>query len=616
MGKAASVVMPFVKTPINIAKESFDYSPLGMGKSLLVDTIRVKKGDMSATQYIHNLAKGLTGTAVSTLGFLLAMGALIPGVELTGAPPEDKKEREFLYAQGWKPYSLKIGDAYFPVSWAQPVATTMLMGVTVADTIGRDEDFQLVDATGLIGTFFDSIAEISPLAGLKDLFMFNDTIGDAVVHLGQDLTSQFIPAIGRQISRVADPNEYDIYTGDPANQLKNQAATTFGFANEADVAQKVDVWGQPQTQEGGWLERLLQNMVSPTNISVASEDAINNELMRLYKATGDADALPIVFNERELATNDVKEIFGDSINLSAKELQELKEGIGQSSRIAVEDYINSEQYKADDDTTRVKKINTMYDDVRELYRQAKARGLDLPSITDQVDVQSQEYFLGEADNPIPDVAMLMPEYDYGVKNDVSDILFALYKDTGDNSFLLEPEDNFKYKGKTYEYDGDPRVEVFEGYGELPGLNDVVGSAWFESQSDDQKAKIVDNTVDDILEALEYDVVSNEDPLAILAQAEKTDTTAYERFNAPGWKNYGPDDKIVKQLDSLGVYPKVKDEFTDNKITYTLTEADKKTLADMTYKELLKLGTLDADSAQKAIDKAYTVFKNMVIEREK
>ena len=622
VGKFVSVAMPFVKTPINIAKESFDYSPLGMGKSLIVDTIRVKKGDISATQYIHNLAKGVTGTAVSALGFMLAMGMLIPGVELTGAPPEDKKEREFLYAQGWKPYSLKIGDTFFPVSWAQPVATTMLMGVTLADTIGKDEDFQLVDATGLIGTFFDSIAEISPLAGLKDLFQYNDSFGEAAVGVAQDLITQFIPAIGRQVSRVVDPNEYDIYTGGPVEQLKNQAASTFGFANEADTAQKVDVWGQPKTQQGDLFDRFIQNMVSPTNISVLSQDAVNNELMRLYESTGDAKALPIVFNERELKSNDVKEIFGDAIKLTAKELQTLKEGIGQSSRIAVETYINSEQYKADDDKTRAKTINAMYDDIRSLYRQAKAQGIDLPSVIDQVDVQSQEYFLGESnyDSPIPDVSMLVPEYDYGVNNDVSDILFALYKDTGDKSFLLEPKDAFKYKGETYEYESDPRIEVFEGYGDLPGLNDIVNSAWFEQQGNKEKAKIIDNSVDDILEALELSVVSRENPMAALLESEKVDTTAYERFNTPGWKEYSPDDKIVKQLDKLGVYPKAIDSFSaKNDLaqgTYTLTQADKKTLADMTYKELLKLGTLDAESAQQAIDKAYETFRNMIIERER
>lgn len=627
LGGAASVVMPFVKTPINIAKESFDFSPLGMGKSLTLDLYRVVSKKMTATQFIHNLSKGLTGTAVSALGFLLAQGMLIPGVELTGAPPEDEKEREFLYAQGWKPYALKIGDVYFPVSWAQPVATTMMMGVTLSDTIGKNEDFSLVDVAGLTSTLFDSIAEISPLAGLKDLLQYNDTAGEAALSVGSDLVTQFIPAIGRQVGRIIDPREFDTYTGGTLEQLKNQGAVAVGAPDQLDVAQKVDIWGHPQTQEGDWFERFIQNMVSPTNISVAPQDAINDEIMRLYKSTGNANVLPKVFDKRKLDTADVKEILGSDIELTAKDLQALKEGMGQSSRAAVESYINSEQYKADDDTARVKTINGMYEAVRALYRQAKARGLDLSTVADQTAVQAQEYFSGEStyDSPIPDAAMLVDEYDYGVDSSAADALFSLYKDTGDKSFLLEPEDTFKLNNKTFEYQDDPRVDLFQGYtdstGEAyQGLNDIINSVWFGRQDDKQKAKIVDDVVSDILSAIKKDTAAQTDPLAALMQKPSTDTKAYEAFNSPGWSGYGPDDEVIKQLDSLGVYPKNVDSFAAkndlSKGTYYTTDTDKKQLADMTYRALKTVGTFDAETAQKIIEDTYTKWKQMIIEREK
>ena len=629
LGGALSVVMPFVKTPINIAKESFDYSPLGMGKSIIIDTIRVAKGNMSATQYIHNLSKGLTGTAVSVLGFLLANGMLIPGVELTGAPPEDEREREFLYTQGWRPYSLKIGDTYYSISWAQPVATTMLMGVAIADIAGRNEDYQLIDAgIDLVGTLFDSVVDISPLAGLKDLFAYNESAADAFMGIGQDLLGQFVPSVMRQAAGTIDPAQYDVYTGDTLEEIKNQFATAVpGLGQAADVGQKVDAWGQPQEQSGDWFDRLLQNIFSPGNISTLSQDEVSTEIMRLYQSTGN-NVLPVVFDKRELTTNDVKEIFGDEIKLTAKELQALKEGIGQSSRTAVEDYLNSEQYKNDDDEARSRIIGGIYSDIRALYRQAKAKGLDLSTVTDQVDVQSSKYFSGESEyeSPVPDVSMLVPEYDYGVDSFAADEMFSLYKKTGDDSFILKPEETFDYNNKTFEYEQDPRPDIFEGYVDsagqtYDGLNEIISSALFVTQTDKQKAKIIDDTVNDILNAIEKDTVKKVDPITALTQKEPTDTTMFERFNAPGWNEYSPDDKVISKLNEIEVYPKAIDSFSaKNELpqgTYKLSESDKKELANMTHKELLKqIDYLTADTAQQIIDDAYTAFKKSIIERIK
>ena len=77
LGKAVAIAQPFVKTPINIARRTFENSPAGLAKTLIYDTVQLKRGKITANKYIDNLSKGFTGSLLSTLGFFLAKG-LIP----------------------------------------------------------------------------------------------------------------------------------------------------------------------------------------------------------------------------------------------------------------------------------------------------------------------------------------------------------------------------------------------------------------------------------------------------------------------------------------------------------------------------------------------------------
>ena len=55
-------VLPFVKTPMNVAKGGMEYNPAGLIKTLTYDTVQLRKGNISVNKYIDNLSKGLTGT--------------------------------------------------------------------------------------------------------------------------------------------------------------------------------------------------------------------------------------------------------------------------------------------------------------------------------------------------------------------------------------------------------------------------------------------------------------------------------------------------------------------------------------------------------------------------
>ena len=631
-GKVLSVVMPFVKTPINIAKQSFDYSALGLGKSLLVDTFRVRGGQLSATEYIHNLSKGLTGTAISVIGFMLAKGLLIDGVKITGGAPDDKDEEAFLRAQGWQPYSLQIGDAYVPISWAQPVASTLLMGVKVAeitettDNLDTIEDptvwetilqaFDVVYDTG--GAMLDSVADISPLSGVQKTLQYNDNIGDIGVGIASDLAGQFVPALAKQITQTIDPNIYDQHTSNPLETVKNQYATGFGLAgiDGMDVAQKVNPWGQPITQPDNVAARAGMNFLSPANLTFGTQDDVNEEIARLYDATGESMVFPNVYDTREIKTNAVLEITGEPITLSAKDLQQMQESIGQAARVLVEGYINSDQYKTDSDAVKAKTISGFYTDSKNLFELSKAYDLDFEQVASKLSAQADAYFSGttEYGSPVPDAALMAGEYLNGIDKPIADMLTGYYEQTGNNIFLLNG-DTFKQDGTTYEYPTDIAQTVVDGYEDIDGLGDIVSSPFFQQEDEAAQEKIIRDAINSIMNAVEEDTVREVDPLATVQQKVEPDTSTYDGFN-DYWKDYGTDDKVIQALDEWAVYPNNSQSFSDQELlegSHDWSDNEQQLISDTTYAALTKyFGRLDPARAKKIIDRVYLTFKNYVV----
>lgn len=576
-GKAMSVVMPFVKTPINIAKQAFDYSPLGLGKSATIDLVKVKKGDMSATQWIHNISKGLTGTGIAVLGFLLAKG-IIPGVGITGAPPENEKEYELLKQQGWKPYSLKIGDTYFPVTWAQPFATPMMMGVTIADA--SDEELEFKDVLDVTSVLFDSIAEVSPLSGVQDALTYNDSVGDIALDVGGDLASQMVPAMGKQIGNIIDPNVYDLYSGGVIENTKNMAvkgipgldAGLEALGIDTDVAQKVDAWGQPVTQSDNILERTALNTLSPSYFSTETEDPVNQEIFKLHEKTGNNSVFPRVVNK-----NDFK-----GIELTNKELQGLQEGIGQLSKKVVESYINSADYKKDNEETKTKTISDLYADVVALYKEAKKKGAEIRTILPQAKRYAEEH------GGVMDVKMLS-------NPGIPEELFDLYKETGDDLFLLD-DTTFSRKGQEFDYPvgwGEGVIEELERTRENPDFDFL------------SPAEQADEIEEDILAAkkkIEDEVIS-ETPYDYLEKLQKG-VTKFDIKEVIGWDAFDIESDVISALDELDITPKNPQSINGVEIS----EAQKKELAEFTYDLLDDLDSKTKFTVEDTIDTAYDMWK--------
>lgn len=110
IGKPMSWFVPFLKTPMNVAKQWIEYSPLGV--STLI------KNDKKATQ----IAKTLLGSTV----FLYGAKKAAEG-DVTWSAPTNPDSKAAFYASGRKPYSVRIGDKWVPLIYFGPFALSLAL---------------------------------------------------------------------------------------------------------------------------------------------------------------------------------------------------------------------------------------------------------------------------------------------------------------------------------------------------------------------------------------------------------------------------------------------------------------------------------------------------------
>jgi hypothetical protein len=90
--------IPFIRTPMNVAKQWVEYSPAGF--STMVGASN--KGEQAA--------KAVIGSLITMAGANLALQG-----RTTWDAPTDPKEKELFYASGRKPFSVKIKDKWVPM---------------------------------------------------------------------------------------------------------------------------------------------------------------------------------------------------------------------------------------------------------------------------------------------------------------------------------------------------------------------------------------------------------------------------------------------------------------------------------------------------------------------
>ncbi len=303
--------LPFLKTPANLIKRGF--SPIN--PFLLARGLRAGGGEAS-----ESIARFGIGAITSYSLYKYAAQGMI-----TGSPPADKKLREELMAQGWQPYSIRIGDKYYPYARLDPFSQSFRNAAAIyqaqQENEGKIDTGMVADAVKniIVGsldktyirgmyetlqTLFDPdryaenwvqnfIGGSLPLGPLRDLTTLTDT-----------------NAKGEQILRDSKTmTEY----------LKSQLP---GLA--PSLAPRIDSTGRVQTRGGSAISRVI-NPFAPTTAKLTAEEIDQMEADFLKIKHLNKDALADGAEKRHMAM----QILGKWKGLPAKAFlenyKELKE---------------------------------------------------------------------------------------------------------------------------------------------------------------------------------------------------------------------------------------------------------------------------------------------------
>lgn len=306
-------IMPFLKTPTNVASRMMQYSPIGLARAIiqygLWDGKRNGGANFDQRKFVMNLGRGLTGTGVAVVGALLAsLGAIQPGRE----DEEDKKLGVIRKAQG-RSYStyFKLGDWEIPLDFAQPSSGPLYIGAKIAwalEEMGGD-----VNAPALIGTVLYSSAletgnqlfDNSFLSGFSVLFSgYNDAAGIAsniAENIAENQASRLTPSAIRALAKVTDPYVRDVYSQNAVKQFLNRQIVQNWPLLRQTLPVKTDITGDATLQNGyyNWGQEnqnaalhFLNAFATPWTTLGEKNDAALDTMIDLSYRTGETSFLP------------------------------------------------------------------------------------------------------------------------------------------------------------------------------------------------------------------------------------------------------------------------------------------------------------------------------------
>ena len=340
-------VMPFKKTPINIAKRGVDYSPAGIIKGIAQLTSGVKKGKVSTAQAIDTLSSGITGSALMALGVMLAkLGVIRAGGE------KDKKLETYLEDTGDQTYAVKFGNKSINMSSIAPATIPLFMGVALNEMIEQGGDsLDLSTITDTIAGTLNPFMEMSFMSSLNSALKnynangIGGALGSTLLTAAQNYGSQYLPTLGGKIAQFLDPTQRT--TKSDATSPVGGNLDYYGRSLlkkvpglEATLQPDVNVWGQTNTKDsfGDWALDFANKFILPTNVKVTNRDSVDNELIRVVESTGVTDFLPSDGN-KYFTVNKQK------YTMNAKQYTEYSQERGQAAYAALKDTMASASYK-------------------------------------------------------------------------------------------------------------------------------------------------------------------------------------------------------------------------------------------------------------------------------
>ncbi|HMJ04691.1 MAG TPA: hypothetical protein VK474_00410, partial [Chthoniobacterales bacterium] len=259
--------LPFIRTPTNIFKYAIERSPFA-------PVLKEVRANFAASGERRALA-----TARMALGTGLGMTVAQWAADgtITGSGPTDQRQRALMMADGWQPYSIRLGDTYYSYQRLDPLAMTLGTAANLSGTWTSATQGELTEAgSQLIASVIGNLSDKTWLSSLGDLMQ---AMSDPQRYLESFISrlagSVAVPTGVAQVARWMDPTMRE--TDGPLERIQSRIP---GLSD--DLPARRDVWGQPIVGGGG----AGPDLVSPIWTSEARNDPVIAELLNIGATIG------------------------------------------------------------------------------------------------------------------------------------------------------------------------------------------------------------------------------------------------------------------------------------------------------------------------------------------
>lgn len=373
-------ILPFVKTPMNVAKAGLEYNPTGLIKTLTVDSVKLRKGNISVNKYIDNLSKGLTGTGLAVLGYAMAKAGI-----LKASGGDDDKKEKYDEALGRQAYSLEINGKTFSLDWLAPAGIPLFVGAEAQNiksqgekekkSISSDDDSKskqimesLENWANAMSNSISPMSEMSMISGLTSALKSYDNdsqkmLGTMATNSLKSYVNQFVPTALGQFARTTDEyerNTTSTKTGvlsKPIDQVKLQVMSKIPGLRQK-LPTKSDIWGNEVKQQANIPFRAFNNFVNPSIIKDVSINEVDKELNSLYSKTRESSIIPKSIDKTFT-------IDGENYRMTNEEYAKYNKKYGETSYNLIKGLVTSNDYKNLTDEQKQKAIESVYSYAKE-----------------------------------------------------------------------------------------------------------------------------------------------------------------------------------------------------------------------------------------------------------
>lgn len=454
-------IIPFTRTPLNIAKAGLQRTP-GVGLAPLAVEVHKAPANQKANILIDGLSKQVTGSALALLGYALAKSGRVT------AETGDDKDEKFEKDQGSKTdFSIKIGDKSYDLSWLSPSSMPFFVGARMFEVLDKQEGINENIILESLASTLDPLSEMSCISSFTKILQSYQREGagmikDMGISTMQNYLSQFIPTVSGQFARIFDTKKRTT-TADTSspNKISQETYRTLAYKIPGlrnTLPETTDYLGRTKEEDKNFWVRSFNAMVNPANIKKDTMTKEGKEIIRLYNKTGNKDILPsglsqtVKFNDKDY-------------KMTRKEYNEYKKDFGKAFENNLKELMNSQDYKNASDDEKAEMIsgimayskdktkNNYLTEQGEDYRKTLKDGTKSPYESEKVDMLTggnfsiSDYYIYKTNTP----NIVNGEYE-AVRNRINTI----------NTFGIDSETYSKYMEKIGNIKGsDRKRQVFE-----------------------------------------------------------------------------------------------------------------------------------------------------------